>query len=65
MEFPPEIDALLARVSSEERRVLLSRFGLDRGQPRTLLETAVELGLQLKDVRRIEESAMATLRKLH
>ena len=52
--------ALLARVDAAERAVLLARFGLDRGEPRIIQETADELALDLAEAARLE--ALAKLR---
>jgi DNA-directed RNA polymerase sigma subunit (sigma70/sigma32) len=62
MNVADELTALLDTVSDDERRVLLSRFGLDRGRPRTVEETAADLSLQIPVVRLVEGSALAKLR---
>ena len=64
MDVPQEIAALLGRVSADENCVLLSRFGLDRGAPRTVEEASAELMLPISEVRAREESALAKLRAL-
>ncbi|HUP69516.1 MAG TPA: sigma factor-like helix-turn-helix DNA-binding protein [Acidimicrobiales bacterium] len=62
MNLPEEISTLLAPVAADERAVLLARFGLDRGEPRTLQETAEELALDVAEVSRLEASGLAKLR---
>jgi len=48
--------------NDEERDVLLNRFGLDDGNPRTLGETAHRMGISREKVRRIEARALNKLR---
>lgn len=57
-----EISALFAPLAGDERGVLLTRFGLDRGEPRTLQETADELALDVAEVSRLEASGLTKLR---
>jgi RNA polymerase primary sigma factor len=52
------LDGLPAR----ERQVLELRFGLDRGQERTLGEVGDELGISRERVRQVETSALRKLR---
>lgn len=62
VKVPHEISALLARVDATERAVLLTRFGLDRGEPRAMQETADELALDLAEAARLEATGLAKLR---
>jgi RNA polymerase primary sigma factor len=57
-----EIDRLLSMLGSRERDILRLRFGLDRGEPRTLEEVGAELNLTRERIRQIERSALAKLR---
>jgi RNA polymerase sigma factor (sigma-70 family) len=57
-----EVEKLMARLGERERRILKLRFGLDRGEPRTLDEVGVEMHLTRERIRQIERSALAKLR---
>ena len=53
-----EIDRLLARLGERERQILRLRYGLDRGEPRTLEEVGLELNLTRERIRQIERTAL-------
>jgi RNA polymerase sigma factor (sigma-70 family) len=57
-----ELDRLMQRLGERERQILRLRFGLDRGEPRTLDEVGTEIGLTRERIRQIERSALAKLR---
>ena len=57
-----EVDRLLLALSHREREILRMRYGLDRGEPRTLEEVGAELNLTRERIRQIERSALAKLR---
>ena len=57
-----EVEKLMSRLGERERRILSLRFGLDRGEPRTLDEVGLELHLTRERIRQIERSALAKLR---
>ena len=57
-----EIDRLLAPLDERERRILKLRFGLDRGEPRTLEEVGEHFNLTRERIRQIEARAMSKLR---
>jgi RNA polymerase sigma factor (sigma-70 family) len=57
-----EVDRLLSSLSRREREILRMRYGLDRGEPRTLEEVGAELNLTRERIRQIERSALAKLR---
>jgi len=59
MDIRTAIDSL---GNDEERDVLLNRFGLEDGNPRTLGETAHRMGISREKVRRIEARALNKLR---
>jgi len=57
-----EIAKLLAPLSEREREILALRFGLDRGEPRTLEEVGEAFELTRERIRQIEARAMSKLR---
>ena len=60
--FQEEIAKLLAPLDEREREVLRLRFGLDRGEPRTLDEVGEHFQLTRERIRQIETRAMSKLR---
>jgi RNA polymerase sigma factor (sigma-70 family) len=58
-----EIDRLLSSLSDRERQILRLRYGLDRGEPRTLEDVGAELKLTRERIRQIERGALAKLRR--
>jgi RNA polymerase sigma factor (sigma-70 family) len=61
--FLNEITSLLGTLDPREREVLVIRFGLDRGEPRTLVEVGEHFGLTPERIAQIERNAMAKLRE--
>jgi len=59
---PAEIKRLLAPLAAREREILSLRFGLDRGEPRTLEEVGKQFNLTRERIRQIEQRAMSKLR---
>ena len=57
-----EIEKLLSTLDTREREILRLRFGLDRGDPRTLEEVGNELNLTRERIRQIEWAALSKLR---
>jgi DNA-directed RNA polymerase sigma subunit (sigma70/sigma32) len=60
--LPEEIGRLLAPLDQREREILALRFGLDRGEPRTLEEVGEAFNLTRERIRQIEARAMSKLR---
>ena len=60
--LPEEIARLLAPLDEREREILKLRFGLDRGEPRTLEEVGEHFNLTRERIRQIEARAMSKLR---
>jgi RNA polymerase sigma factor (sigma-70 family) len=58
-----EVEKLLSRLGQREREILRLRYGLDRGEPRTLEEVGDALNLTRERIRQIERSALAKLRQ--
>ncbi len=60
--LPREIARLLSALDERERQILTLRFGLDRGEPRTLEEVGRRFDLTRERIRQIEARAMSKLR---
>jgi len=60
--LPAEIERLLAPLDERERMVLRLRFGLDRGEARTLDEVGDHFNLTRERIRQIETRALSKLR---
>jgi len=60
--LPYEIERLFGLLNAREREILRLRFGLDRGEPRTLEEVGVHFNLTRERIRQIEACAMSKLR---
>jgi len=54
----------LAALGERERRVLILRYGLDHGEPKTLEDIGRRLGLTRERVRQIETEALKRLARL-
>jgi RNA polymerase primary sigma factor len=61
-DWPEEIVKLLASLTELERRVILLRSGLDRGEPRTPEEVSEAVGVSRQEVRAIERAALQSLK---
>jgi len=60
--LPEEVSRLLSPLDDREREILKLRFGLDRGEPRTLEEVGEHFNLTRERIRQIEARAMSKLR---
>ncbi|MHB8295693.1 MAG: sigma-70 family RNA polymerase sigma factor [Acidimicrobiales bacterium] len=60
--LPAEVDRLLGPLEEREREVLKLRFGMDRGEPRTLEEVGQLFNLTRERIRQIEARALSKLR---
>ena len=60
--LPLEVAALLGVLDEREQLIISLRFGLDRGEPRTLAEVGDEFNLTRERIRQIEAKAMSKLR---
>jgi len=60
--LPAEVERYLAVLDDQERAVVRLRYGLDRGEPRTLGQVGLVMDLTGERVRQIERKAMAKLR---
>ena len=57
-----EVAKLLVVLDDRERAILQLRFGLDRGEPRTLDEVGAHFNLTRERIRQIEARAISKLR---
>jgi RNA polymerase sigma factor (sigma-70 family) len=57
-----EVNKMLIALDEREREILRLRFGLDRGEPRTLDEVGEHFSLTRERIRQIEARAMSKLR---
>ena len=60
--LPGQVEDLLVHLDEREREVLRLRYGLDRGEPRTLEAVGDHFDLTRERVRQIEAKAMSKLR---
>ncbi len=60
--LPDAVVQLLNPLSDREKEILCLRYGLDRGEPRTLAEVAERFGVSRERIRYIEAKAIAKLR---
>ena len=60
--LPYEVARLLEGLEDREREILRLRYGLDRGEPRTLEEVGEHFHLTRERIRQIEARAMSKLR---
>jgi len=59
-----QVRKILGRLDEREQRIIISRFGLRRGEePLTLKQVGVELGVTKERIRQIEARALSKLRK--
>jgi RNA polymerase sigma factor (sigma-70 family) len=56
------LEQALAGLPERGRRVLVLRFGLDSGTPRTLEEVGAVMGFSRERARQVERDALAALR---
>jgi RNA polymerase primary sigma factor len=63
-ELSQRLGEALDSLDPRERRVLEMRFGLVRGEERTLSEVAATIGVSRERIRQIEQAALAKLRRL-
>jgi DNA-directed RNA polymerase sigma subunit (sigma70/sigma32) len=57
-----EVSALLEVLDDRERKIILQRFGLDGGKPKTLEEVGKKFGVTRERIRQLQNIALAKLR---
>ena len=57
------VSELLEVLDDRERRIILQRFGLDGGKPRTLEEVGQKFGVTRERIRQLQNTALAKLRR--
>jgi RNA polymerase sigma factor (sigma-70 family) len=60
--LPREVTKLLAPLPAREREIITLRFGLDRGEPRTLEQVGQHFNLTRERIRQLQARAMSKLR---
>jgi RNA polymerase primary sigma factor len=58
-----ELGELLGVLDDRERKIILQRFGLDGGKPKTLEEVGKKFGVTRERIRQLQNIAMAKLRR--
>lgn len=57
-----EVDGLLDVLDQRERKIILRRFGLDGGKPKTLEDVGKDFGITRERIRQLQNIALAKLR---
>src|SRR5439155_5909940 len=60
--LPLEVTTLLNALNEREQMIISLRYGLDRGEPRTLAEVGEHFHLTRERIRQIEAKALSKLR---
>src|SRR5438132_6540191 len=63
-ELSKRLTEALEMLDPRERKILQMRFGLERGEERTLSEVAATMGVSRERIRQIEQAALAKLRRM-
>jgi RNA polymerase primary sigma factor len=63
-ELSKRLSDAMQSLDPRERSILQMRFGLERGEERTLTEVAEVMGVSRERIRQIEQAALAKLRRL-
>jgi RNA polymerase primary sigma factor len=63
-ELSSRLSEALDSLDARERKIIQMRFGLERGEERTLSEVAELMGVSRERIRQIEQAALAKLRRM-
>jgi len=58
-----EVDGLLEVLDPREKKIILQRFGLDGGKPKTLEDVGRDFGITRERIRQLQNIALAKLRR--
>ena len=58
-----EVDGLLDVLDQRERKIILRRFGLDGGKPKTLEDVGKDFGVTRERIRQLQNVALEKLRR--
>jgi RNA polymerase primary sigma factor len=58
-----EVDGLLEVLDPREKKIILQRFGLDGGEPKTLGDVGKDFGITRERIRQLQNIALAKLRR--
>ena len=58
-----EVDGLLEALDPREKKIILQRFGLDGGKPKTLEDVGKDFGITRERIRQLQNVALAKLRR--
>jgi RNA polymerase primary sigma factor len=58
-----EVDGLLEVLDPREKKIILQRFGLDGGNPKTLEDVGKDFGITRERIRQLQNTALAKLRR--
>ena len=61
--IPEDLRAHLSVLDERGKQILILRFGFDRGEPRTVEEVAILLGIDAQEVRDIDAAVWARLKE--
>jgi RNA polymerase primary sigma factor len=57
------VDGLLEALDPREKKIILQRFGLDGGKPKTLEDVGKDFGITRERIRQLQNVALAKLRR--
>jgi RNA polymerase primary sigma factor len=57
-----QMNVLFAPLDDRERKIIVTRFGLDGGKPKTLEEVGKEFGITRERIRQLQNLALAKMR---